>query len=330
MPILPQSQLARWTIVASTVLTLGCGAATEQVTSVTPPVVVVPVTVPPSGTATSLDVANWNLEWFGDASNGPSNESLQQGNARAVIAGVDADVWGLEEVVSASAWATLKAGLPGYAGVLANEPNVVNGAAYYSASEQKVALLYKTSVATLQGARIILTANDYDFAGRPPLEVRLSVTVNGASEDLVVIVLHMKAFNDTASWQRRQNAGAALKAYLDATYPTQKVMVIGDWNDDVDVSITPDRATPYANFVSDSARYRFPTRVLTDARIASTVGYPDLIDHQLDTKAQFADYIVGSAKVIRADQYITSYGPTTSDHYPVLSRYTVPAPSRAP
>ena len=328
MPIASLERLTRWAFVAGTILTLGCGAAADSVTPGTPPVVIVPVTVPPSGTATSLDVANWNLEWFGDASNGPSNESLQQSNVRAVIAGVDADIWGLEEVVDASAWATLKAGLPGYAGVLANEANVVNGAAYYSTGEQKVALLYKTSVATLQGARIILTANDYDFAGRPPLEVRLGVTVNGASEDLVVIVLHMKAFNDTISWQRRQNAGAALKAYLDTTYPTQKVMVIGDWNDDVDVSITPGRATPYANFVSDSVRYRFPTRTLTDAGIASTVGYPDFIDHQLDTKAQFADYIAGSAAVIRVDKYIASYGTTTTDHYPVLSRYTVPA--RAP
>ncbi|MBA3670950.1 MAG: endonuclease/exonuclease/phosphatase family protein [Gemmatimonadaceae bacterium] len=299
----------------------GCQSITDG-TPLTAPERATYVVVPPEGTATSLDVANWNIEWFGDAANGPTNETLQQSNVKDVIAGTDADIWGLEEVVSATAWATLKAGLPGYAGILSNDANVVNGSAYYSSTEQKVALLYKTSIATLQSAKIILTANDYDFAGRPPMEVKLSVVLNGTTEDLVVIVLHMKAFNDDVSWQRRQNAGIALKSYLDTTYPTQKVMVIGDWNDDVDTSITPGKPTPYANFVSDTARYRFPTKALTDAGISSSVNYPDMIDHQLETNEQLADYIAGSVKVIRADQYIASYGTTTTDHYPVLSRYT--------
>ena len=260
-----RARLTRSILIAGALIVAACQPAGDGVTGLSVPSAASRVTIPAEGTATSLDVANWNVEWFGDASNGPTNESLQQSNVRDVISGADADIWGLEEVVNATAWATLKAGLPGYAGVLANDAIVVNGSAYYSSSEQKVALLYKTSVATFQSARIILTANDYDFAGRPPLEVTLGVTVNGASENLVVIVLHMKAFNDDVSWQRRQNAGAALKSYLDTTYPTQKVMVIGDWNDDVDTSITPGRPTPYANFVNDTARYRFPTKALTDA-----------------------------------------------------------------
>ena len=284
------------------------------------------VTIPAQGTATTLDVGNWNLEWFGATSNGPTNETLQQSNAHDVIAGADVDVWGLEEVVSASAWNVLK-GISGYAGVLASDANVTGGSTYYSTSEQKVAVLYKTSVATLQSARLILTANDNDFAGRPPLEVKLHVTVNGAAEDLVVIVLHNKAFNDVASWQRRQNAATALKSYLDATYPTQKVIVVGDWNDDVDTSITSGEPSPFATFVSDAARYTFPTKALTDAGIASTTSFTDFIDHQLATNEQMADYVAGSAHVLRADSYITNYATTTSDHYPVISRWTINAGS---
>jgi endonuclease/exonuclease/phosphatase family metal-dependent hydrolase len=279
------------------------------------------VTVPSQGSSTALDVASWNLEWFGDASNGPTNESLQQSNVHDVIAGTDADVWGLEEVVSQTAWNNLKAGLPGYAGVLASDANVTNGSAYYSASEQKVALLYKTSIATLKSAKVILTANDNDFAGRPPMEVTLSVTLNGTTQDLVVIVLHMKAFNDVTSWQRRQNASVALKSYLDSTYPTQKVIVVGDWNDDVDTSITAGQPSPYANFVGDPARYTFPTKALTDAGVASTVSFTDMIDHQLATNELNATYVAGSAKVYRVDSFIANYGTTTTDHYPVLSRW---------
>ncbi len=284
------------------------------------------VTIPAKGTATSLDVANWNVEWFGDAGNGPTNESLQQSNVRDVIAGTDADVWGLEEVVSRTAWDNLIAGLPGYAGVLANDQSVVNGPQYYSDfsnTEQKVGLIYKTSVATVRSAKIILTASDYDFAGRPPMEVQLTTTVNGTTQDVVVIVLHMKAGADDASWQRRRNAATALKNYLDTTYPTQKVFVIGDWNDDVDTSILAGSATPYANFVSDGARYTYPTKALSDARISSSVNYPDFIDHQLATNEQYADYVAGSAEAYRVDQYISGYGTNTSDHYPVISRWNV-------
>src|SRR5262249_44179811 len=144
----------------------------------------------------------------------------------------------------------------------------------------------------------------------------------GVTQDIVVIVQHPKCCSDTASWQRRVNASAALKSYLDSTYPTQKVWVIGDFNDDVDTSIATGHASPYANFVSDSARYRFPTKALSDAGVASTVDFPDMIDHHLNTNEANATYVAGSAEVYRVDQFVPSYGTTTSDHYPVLSRYT--------
>ncbi len=299
-----------------------------------PPAVATPtsprfVTVPPQGSASSLDIATWNVEWFGDTGFGPTNETLQQANERDVMAGADVDIWALQEIVSKPAFDTLVARLPGYAGLLANDPSVVNGPQYYSDfsnAEQKVALVYKTSMATVRSAQIILTQNDYDFAGRPPMEVKMTVTLNGVSEDLVVIVLHMKSGADATSYQRRQTAGAALKSYLDTTYPTQKVIVLGDWNDDVDTSILAGSPTPYANFVADSARYRFPAKVLSDAGGTSEVSYPgSLIDQQLVTNELLADYVAGSVLVFRADQYVPSYGTTTTDHYPVLTRYTVPS-----
>jgi endonuclease/exonuclease/phosphatase family protein len=281
--------------------------------------------VPGKGTDTTLDIASWNIEWFGDTSNGPTNEALQLQNARAVIAGADMDIWGVAEIVSLSQWNNLKAQLPGYAGFIAKEPNVVNGAAFYSDfnnTEQNVGILYKTSIATVTDARVILTANNNDFAGRPPLQVKLRVALNGATEDIVVIVLHAKCCSDSDSWTRRRNASNALKSYLDTNFPTQKVWVIGDFNDDVDTSITPQHASPYANFVNDTARYRFPTKALSDAGISSTVSFSDTIDHHLNSNEGNGAYIAGSVEVFRVDQFIPNYGATTGDHFPVLSRYT--------
>jgi endonuclease/exonuclease/phosphatase family metal-dependent hydrolase len=280
--------------------------------------------VPARGTPTTLDIASWNIEWFGDTANGPTNESLQLQNARAVISGADMDIWGVAEIVSLSQWNSLKSQLPGYAGFLAKEPNVVNGAAFYSGfnnTEQNVGILYKSSIATVIDARVILTANDFDFAGRPPLQATLRVTLNGATEDIVVIILHAKCCSDSDSWTRRRNASSALKSYLDTNFPTQKVWVIGDFNDDLDTSITPQSASPYANFVNDFTRYWFPTKELTDAGISSTTSFPDMIDHHLNTNEANATYIPDSVEAYRVDQFISNYATTTSDHFPVLSRY---------
>ena len=94
------------------------------------------VSVPAQGSATTLDIASWNLEWFGSTGNGPTDEALQLSNVRDVIAGTDFDLWGLEEVVSNTQFGTLVSELPGYAGFVANDPMVVNGSAFYSSSER--------------------------------------------------------------------------------------------------------------------------------------------------------------------------------------------------
>lgn len=280
------------------------------------------VTIPTKGGATTLDIGSWNIEWFGDTGNGPSNESLQLSNAKDVIAGADLDIWGLAEIVSLTQFNSLKSQLPGYAGFMARESTVVNGSAYYGSSEQNVAILYKSSLGTVTDARVILTGNDYEFGGRPPMQVKLNVTLNGRTEEIVVIVMHAKCCSDAASWTRRNNGSIALKSYLDSTFPTQRVWVLGDYNDDIDTSITPGQPSPYVNFVSDAARYVLPSKALTDAGIASTTDYPDTIDHHLNTNEANAQFIAGSIEAYRVDSYITDYANTTSDHYPVLSRYT--------
>lgn len=281
--------------------------------------------VPARGTATTLDFATWNLEWFGDTSEGPGDESLQLENIRDIIAGLDMDLWSVQEVTGEAHFADLVSRLAGYDGFLANDPLVVDGAAYYSDfdnNELKVGLIYKTSMVTIHGARVILTDHDYDFAGRPPVEVTLTATVDGTALDLVVILLHAKAGSREGDWTRRSAGSAALKSYLDANHPTTRVMVIGDFNDDVDQSITRPKDSPYRNFVDDVAAYVFPTKTLSDAGQTSTVYYSEMIDHHLATNELSASYVAGSVEVFPADQYLASYDQTTSDHYPVLSRYS--------
>jgi len=284
------------------------------------------VSIPAQGSSTTLDIGEWNLDWFGSTANGPTDEALQFSNVHDVLAGADLDIWGLEEVVSVTQFNQLVSGLTGYAGLIANDPSVTSGSSFYSASEQKVAIVYKTSIAKVNGAKLVVTDQASNFGGRPPLEVSLTVTLNGTSFPLTLIVLHAKAFSDTTSYTERLNASIAFKSYLDSAHPSDRVMVVGDFNDDVDTSITTGKASPYANFVSDSADYFFPTKALSDSGQHSTVSFPDMIDHHLITNEVVPLYVAGSAEVFLVDQFIANYGTTTTDHFPTLAHYTL-APS---
>lgn len=281
--------------------------------------------VPAKGTSTTLDFGTWNLEWFGDPSEGPGNEALQLENIRDIITGLEMDLWSVQEVTGETHFADLVSQLSGYDGFLANDPFVTDGAAYYSDfenNEMKVGIIYRTALVTVHSARVILKENENDFAGRPPVEVELTASVDGQAIDLVMILLHGKAGSQGPDWERRLNGSIALKNHIDTNHPTARVMVIGDFNDDVDKSITRPKESPYKNFVDDAVAYVFPTKTLSDAGVTSTVYYSEMIDHHLATNELIASYVDGSAEVFPADQYLADYDQTTSDHYPVLSRYT--------
>jgi endonuclease/exonuclease/phosphatase family metal-dependent hydrolase len=278
-----------------------------------------------AGISFPLEVANWNVEWFGSTLNGPTDETLQLNNVRTVIQEVGADIWGLTELVDVNQFNALKAGLPGYEGFVASDPSVGSGGTHYAPDEQKVGLLYKSGLVSVKHAEVILGANSGDFAGRPPLRVDLRVTRGGTSLDLVAIVLHMKANGTEADYTLRKAAGVALKQYLDTQLPDSRVIVLGDWNDDVDVSITKDSQTlnyldsPYQNFVDAPAAYAFPTRPLSLGNMGSSVGSTNVIDHQLVSNELAVSHVSNSTRVVHPN--IASYGDTTSDHYPVVSRF---------
>ncbi|WP_223640984.1 lamin tail domain-containing protein [Corallococcus sp. EGB] len=287
-------------------------------------------------------VGHWNLEWFGAPNQGPVNstsdggvpDDLQVVGARDVIRDAGAHVWGLVEMVDSADFNTLVAGLSGtYSGFLANNPTyVLSGASKYSAGEQKPGILYDSTL-TYRSAQNILTAQAADFGGRPPMRVDFTTRIHGEDAPLVVIVTHMKAFEDRTSYDQRQRSSVALKGYLDQWLPEARVLVIGDWNDDLDRSITKENgvalASPYLNFLNDPAHYTFLTKVLTDSNIRTTTEYDDSIDHTLVTDEVAVDAVPGGVQVLRPDATIPDYSRTVSDHYPVLTRYDlsgVPGP----
>jgi len=272
-------------------------------------------TIPKIGTDTTVDVACWNTEWLGNTQNGPTNELTQMKNVVAVIKGMDLDLWGMCEVSSAAAWDTLRERLPEYAGVISTWSQT-----------QKTALLYRKSMFRLLGAQHILAVYEREFAsGRLPLEVMLEVNSGLKKDTIYTVVIHLKANVGTTaekseSYDFRKRSSEALKDYLDLR-KTRKYVVLGDWNDDLDVSIYNNLATPFVRFLSDTAGYFFPSRALTLAGQRSTTSYSNMIDHQMVNRSMLPYYVAKSAAVFKADAYIIGYSSNTSDHYPVYARY---------
>ncbi|MBO3270870.1 T9SS-dependent choice-of-anchor J family protein [Hymenobacter defluvii] len=301
------------------------------------------VTVTLSGntynTANTLEVVNWNVEWFGSTQNGPSNKDQQQANVRTILNSLKADIYGLVEVVDTARLGTIVRQLPGggYTYRVSDFGSYTDNAQDPDyASAQKLAFVYNTTlfknVAISSLFRCTQAENCPEFnywsSGRFPYLLDADVTLNGATQHFTFVLIHAKANTSptSTSYERRKNAADGLKAALDANYKGKNVIILGDFNDDLDQTITtdaPTNATSYSAFTTDVANYTALTLPLSLAGQRSTVGYNDVIDHVVITKATEPLVVPNSTEILTSvANLVTNYGNTTTDHYPVQTRYT--------
>ncbi|HEX9950847.1 MAG TPA: endonuclease/exonuclease/phosphatase family protein [Rubricoccaceae bacterium] len=291
------------------------------------PAVHAQITVTPRGNAATFDVAAWNLEFYGEPTQGP-NDAVQAERVQAVLERAQIDFWGLEEVVSTSGFNALLAAIAddGYAGMIG--PDVSSDPVF----NQRLAFVYNTSVVQVVSTQSILASESYNFAGRLPFEVTANVTVNGATRQVRFIIYHGKALADATSYSRRAAASVALKTYMDGqTAQGRSVVLLGDYNDELVGSIAGGgRTSPYANFVADPA-YVFATTRINNSNIPTycsnaSCSSGSTLDHILFSGGIVSGYVADSG-----DRYgelltgITQYTSTTSDHLPVLARFSLQA-----
>jgi hypothetical protein len=294
----------------------------------------------------TLEVVNWNIEWFGStvSGQGPTDDALQQANATTMLTNLAADVYGLAEVVDTVRFRNMVAQLSTNTGVQygykvcdfgsyaddANDPDY--------AGDQKLAFIYRKGVVQplqFQGLlRCTQAANCAAYtpwaSGRFPYLMAANVTLDGVTKRVNFIVIHAKA-NATATsandWQRRKDGADLLKTYIDATYPGGNTLIIGDYNDVLNGTIATGVTPPvssYITFLNDVANYTPLTLALANAGAQSTASFPTVIDNVIASKPMANYYLAGSA-AIRTDLAagITNYANTTSDHYPVYTRYSL-------
>lgn len=287
--------------------------------------------------ANTLEVVNWNVEWFGSATMGPTNDNQQATNVASVLNSLNADVYALAEIVDTVRLRNMVAAMPGYAYRVSDFGSYADNRTDPDyADAQKLAFVYRTSVVSNPQFTAFFRCTqaqncpefNYWSSGRFPFVMTANVTLNGITKQVSFVLIHAKANTSptATSYARRKSGADGLKAKLDTDYPTANFVILGDFNDDLDQTITTGITPPvtsYSAFTNDAANYPAPTLALSLAGKKSTVSYNDVIDHVVNSNEMYAYYIPASAEIqSQVAGQIASYGSTTSDHYPVMTRYS--------
>jgi hypothetical protein len=289
--------------------------------------------------ADTLQVVNWNIEYFGDANH--HNPAAQTAAVRSLMAAINADVYALSEIVNRDSLASVVRSLPdGYDfiistfGSFAPDP----GSPEY-AGAQKLALVYRRSRVRNPQPRAMMSSSPsayYNFSsGRFPLQVDVEMRCRDSVwRPFSFIVLHAKAMTDASSCSRRIAGCRELKDTLDRYSPTVSFLLLGDFNDDLDVSNCSSAAqSNYAYMIDDSLHYVPLTLPLSRSGAASTVGFSSMIDHVVASDEMARSYVPGSAEILKdfVETIEPAYSSLVSDHYPVRTKYVLRAfPSAVP
>ncbi len=290
----------------------------------------------------TMDVAAWNIEWFGDESNSPAAYSenpdqVQKEAVKEILLGLDADIIAVEEISDEVLFAEMISEMDGYDFILSEATSYPD-----SPGGQKLGFVYNTETVKLNSSRAMFTSvhpfyeatqtellSDYPdsperfFAsGRLPFIMNATVTVNGVTQDVNFVALHARAntgSDQPNDYAMRKYDVEVLKDSLDTYYSQEKIMILGDYNDDVDETVADGvvpTTTSYISFKNDPAEYTFLTKELSDKGYRSTVSYPNMIDHITASNELEENYLEGSAKV-HYEFYDGDYEYTASDHFPV-------------
>lgn len=283
-----------------------------------------------------MDIATWNLEWFGSTSNGPSNETLQYENAKQGITALNADIIAVQEIVDVNLIKQLAEEL-GY------KYEDMDTEWLYSNS-QRTGVLYRPEILTVRKEKTLLSklyadikagrttlpgypasSSTFWASGRLPYLVQFETNINGVRQYINVVNIHAKANSgdDITQYDRRKYDVQVLKDSLDAQYGNTNLVMLGDFNDDIDESVVAGAGpSSYKVFVDDT-NYKALTYELSLTGAYNLVGsYKSFLDHILISQSLEDEYIANSI-VIRNDflNSIANYGSTTSDHLPVMARF---------
>lgn len=283
----------------------------------------------------TLDVVCWNLEWFGATSAGPADDNLQEANAKKIMRWLNADIYGLCEIVDTARLRRLVDSLGN------NEFDFViapycsgntTGTGNSWLTGQKLAFVYRKSIFSNVSARGLMrnssTAYNNWASGRFPYMLTATVSLNNISRNMHFIMVHGKAGSTESDYNRRLAGANELKDTLDIFMSNQPLIIMGDYNDALHTSIYGGASvSSYISLVRDSTddnHYKSITLPLGLYGEKSMISYPNVIDNVIISNEVAQFYRSGSVKIItNVTDVVPDYetARNTSDHYPVFSSY---------
>ena len=262
---------------------------------------------PEIGNVESLDVITWNIENFPK-----SNQTINY--LTNIINDINVDIIALQEIEDQASFEQLENNLLGsWVGYRAENSNW--GELSY--------LINRDNIEITHYPYTILNEYEYYFAYRPPYVVE----VNFNEEIFIIINVHYKCCGDGDLEQdywdeeyRRQQASYYLKNYIDTYFNDQKVIVLGDFNDDISEATN----NVFSVFLNDVENYYFADTHIAEGPSSnwSFPNWPSHLDHILITNEIFGFEPESiTTTTLRFDDNIlggwAKYDDYISDHRPV-------------
>ena len=247
----------------------------------------------------TFDIATWNIEWFGNEENSPAagnpmSDAIQRDSVRTVLAGLNADIIAVQEIVDVPLFEELINSLPGYDFILSpavSRPDATDG------MQQKVGFIYDTGTVSVIATRPLLESihplynggddsalTDYPVedktrfyaSGRLPFLMNADITIEGTTKNFDLVALHARANSGTDAQERydmRKFDVEVLKDSLDLQFSDANLILLGDFNDDVDVTVADISSTvsSYEAYIADTENYDILSRALSDGGFRSFV-----------------------------------------------------------
>jgi hypothetical protein len=301
----------------------------------------------------TFDIVSYNLEFFGSnvigstgSEFGPIDDALQIENVAKVMNKLNADVYVVQEVSDEPSLDLLiqKISINGK-----TFDKSISPAWSYSFApadplfpNQKLVVLYNTQTTKVNKTRVMFSdlydniragnttlpnypgsSSSFFASGRLPYLVNVETNINGVKKEINLIDLHGRANSgtDISKYNMRKYDAEFLKDSLDAEYPNANFMILGDYNDDVDVSVISPNPSSYQKMVEDTDRYNALTLDISKAGAYSYLGSGGFLDHIIISNELTSDYVPNSVAVYDPRLDIANYVNTTSDHGPVIARF---------
>ena len=261
-----------------------------------------------SGDESTLDVITWNIE------NYPKNDFTNY-YVKEIIDSLNIDFIALQEISNNEAFSNLSS-------LLGNHWYSFRSDSPSSEWGELAFLINQNEFEVIGTPYTILNSYQYEFAYRPPLVIACSYQ----NQSLVFINVHYKCCGDGILndnyWDeenRRLQASYYLKNYIDTYLSNDKVIVLGDFNDDI--AEYENNNNVFLNFINDTDNYYFADyQIATSSnQFWSYPSWPSHIDHILITNELISN--VFETKTILIDNSLigsfTTYNNYISDHRPV-------------